>query len=42
LIKGEVYMEDDDVLSKDERAEGYILCCQAQPRSAEIEVEYED
>lgn len=42
LISGEVYMEDSDVLSDQEKAEGFILCCQAQPRSEHIEIRYED
>jgi len=39
---GEVFMEDSDVLSAAEKADGYILCCQAQPRSERVEVRYED
>jgi ferredoxin len=42
LQRGEVYMEDSDVLSAAEKAEGFILCCQAQPRSERVEVIYED
>ncbi len=42
LQSGSVYMEDSDVLSGEEKAAGYILCCQAQPRSERVEVVYED
>ncbi len=42
LEEGEVYMEDSDVLSDQEKADGYILCCQAQPRSERVVVRYED
>ncbi len=42
LITGEVYMEDSDVLTAQEKTEGYILCCQAQPRSERVELIYED
>jgi ferredoxin len=42
LESGEVYMEDSDVLSDQEKADGYILCCQAQPRTARVELRYED
>ena len=42
LQSGSVYMEDSDVLTAEEKANGYILCCQAQPRSERIEIVYED
>jgi ring-1,2-phenylacetyl-CoA epoxidase subunit PaaE len=42
LEEGEVFMEDSDVLSDQEKADGYILCCQAQPRSERVTVRYED
>ena len=41
LNSGDVHMEEDDVLTEDERKEGYILCCQAMPRSAEVTITYE-
>lgn len=42
LEEGSVFMEDSSVLSEQEKADGYILCCQAQPRSERVVVRYED
>ena len=39
--KGELYMLEREGLSDDEIAEGYVLTCQAVPRSAEIELTFE-
>ena len=41
LQSGKVHMEDDDVLTDEEIGQGYILTCQARPRSHGIVVEYE-
>jgi ring-1,2-phenylacetyl-CoA epoxidase subunit PaaE len=41
LHKGKVHMTEREGLSDDELNEGYILTCQAHPRSAEIDLTYE-
>ena len=40
LLEGEVEMETNYALTKEEVEQGFILTCQAVPLSAEIEVEY--
>lgn len=42
LKSGEIEMEDDDVLTEDERKEGWILTCQAKARTPEVVIAYED
>ena len=39
--KGEVHMMEREGLSDDEIEEGYVLTCQALPRSSEIELTFE-
>ena len=39
LTNGEVEMEVSDGLSDDEIEEGYILCCQAVPKTDNVEIE---
>ena len=41
LVSGTVEMEVTDGLSDEEIDEGYILCCQAQPTSGDIEIDIE-
>ena len=41
LVSGTVEMEVTDGLSDEEMDEGYILCCQAQPTSDDLEIEIE-
>ena len=41
LVSGTVIMEVTDGLSDEEIDEGYILCCQAQPTSGDIEIDIE-
>ena len=38
LKRGEVQMEVDDALTKEENADGYILACQAEPKG-DVELE---
>ncbi len=40
LVRGSARMRSNEVLTEAEIAEGLILTCQAEPTSAEIEVEY--
>jgi 3-ketosteroid 9alpha-monooxygenase subunit B len=40
LKSGEVRMARNEVLTDDDIAEGYILACQAEPVSGEIDIEY--
>ena len=42
LLKGEVTMDDRDILSDEEIEEGYILTCQSHPTTAEVELDYDD
>jgi len=41
LVSGKVEMEVTDGLSDEEIDEGYILCCQAQPTSGDLEIDIE-
>ena len=41
LVSGTVEMEVTDGLSDEEMDEGYILCCQAQPTSDDLEIDIE-
>ena len=41
LVSGKVEMEVTDGLSDEEIDEGYILCCQAQPISGDLEIDIE-
>ena len=41
LVSGKVVMEVTDGLSDEEIDEGYILCCQAQPTSGDLEIDIE-
>lgn len=40
LVAGQVRLAHNDVLTEDDIADGYILTCQAEPESDEIEIEY--
>ncbi|HTF80322.1 MAG TPA: 2Fe-2S iron-sulfur cluster-binding protein [Cytophagales bacterium] len=40
LIKGQVHMDVTTGLSAQELADGYILCCQSTPLTADVEVEF--
>ena len=42
LVKGEVEMDNNYALEADELAAGFILTCQSHPRSAEVEVDFDD
>lgn len=42
LEKGKVTMEDDDVLTSQEKQEGYILTCMAKPCTKEVVVRIKD
>ena len=41
LVSGKVEMEVTDGLSDEEIDEGYVLCCQAQPTSGDLEIDIE-
>jgi len=41
LLSGEVVMEEDIGLDEDERRQGYILTCQAYPKSEHIHIDYD-
>ena len=41
LVSGKVEMEVTDGLSDKEIDEGYVLCCQAQPTSGDLEIDIE-
>ena len=41
LTNGKVDMEISDGLSDEEIEDGYILCCQAQPTTDDVEIEVE-
>ena len=41
LTNGEVDMEVSDGLSDEEIDDGYILCCQAQPTTNDVEIDIE-
>lgn len=42
LLKGRVTMDNNMALEDWEVAEGYVLCCQSHPTSAEIEITYDE
>jgi len=42
VTEGNVEMVNNDFLSRVECAEGWVLTCQALPRSARCELEYPD
>ncbi|MEM8901590.1 MAG: iron-sulfur cluster-binding domain-containing protein, partial [Bacteroidota bacterium] len=42
LHNGEIHMEENEGLTDEELEEGYILTCQAQPLSADVELEFEE
>ena len=42
VTHGRVTMRNNDVLSADEIAEGYVLTCQGVPESASVAVNYDD
>jgi 3-ketosteroid 9alpha-monooxygenase subunit B len=41
LLDGEVHLVHNEVLEEEDFADGYILACQALPRSASVTVTYE-
>lgn len=41
VVEGTVVTWDDDVLSNEERSEGWVLACQAVPSSHSVSVVYE-
>ena len=41
LVSGEVTMDANYALEPDELAAGYILTCQAHPRSADVSVDFD-
>lgn len=42
VLEGSVKMEDDEILTDDEKTEGYILTCQAYATSNELVISYDD
>ena len=42
VLNGKVRMEHNQALEDWELAAGYVLCCQAQPTTAEIEITYDE
>jgi len=42
VLKGEVVMDQNHALEDWELAEGFVLCCQAHPLSAELELSYDE
>lgn len=42
VLKGEVRMDQNHALEDQEVAAGFILCCQAHPVSAELEISYDE
>ncbi|WP_313464505.1 2Fe-2S iron-sulfur cluster-binding protein, partial [Stutzerimonas nitrititolerans] len=40
VVEGSVSMRSNQVLSESEVRQGWALACQAEPRSAELQVEY--
>jgi 3-ketosteroid 9alpha-monooxygenase subunit B len=40
LVEGEVTMANNEVLDADDLAAGFILGCQARPRSMELKIEF--
>lgn len=42
LLKGEVTMDNNMALEDWEVAEGYVLCCQSHPTTADIEITYDE
>ncbi len=42
LTRGDVYMRNNDFLSKKEVAQGWVLTCQSVPRSDDVEIRYPD
>jgi ring-1,2-phenylacetyl-CoA epoxidase subunit PaaE len=41
LLKGKIYMEEDEGLSDEEIADGYVLNCVGHPLTADVEIEIE-
>lgn len=41
LLKGDVKLRENHILSDDDMAQGYTLACQGEPVSAECEIEVE-
>lgn len=42
VVKGEVTMDQNHALEDWELAEGFVLCCQAHPTGAELEISYDN
>jgi len=42
LIEGKVVMEDDEILTDQEKEDGYILTCQSRAATPSIKVSYDE
>ena len=42
ITKGTAKMDNNQILTDDEIADGYILSCQARPTSNEVEINYDE
>ena len=42
VTDGEVSVDQDFALTREERAKGWVLCCQAKPRSNKLSLSFKE